>query len=224
MTGALKKLPEFEPALGISLWLVDLDAGSKLDGRRGLSDDEWRRADRFVFADDRRRFIAAHAGLRQVLSHWAGEPAAELQFEAGPFGKPVLSAWPQTQFNLSHSGDAALIGVADGVALGVDIERLRPMADLLALAQRVFTPGEQQALEATDLAQRAQAFFRGWTRKEACLKAVGSGLSIEPNTFEAGLVPEPREIDMPAPWGRARVGVASLDTGLELAAAVAWVC
>jgi 4'-phosphopantetheinyl transferase len=129
--------------------------------------------------------------LRAVLAQQTGLPAAALVFGAGPFGKPFLHAPAACVFNLSHSDDVAVIAVAPGASagteIGVDVEVLRPMRDAIALAERNFTPAEQRALRAAPPELRDLAFMRGWTRKEACLKAIGSGLSIPPDAVDAGL-------------------------------------
>jgi 4'-phosphopantetheinyl transferase len=181
---------------GIDLWLASLDAPGThpddLDPTALLSEAERAKAGRFHFERDARRYRASHTALRVVLAQVTGEAARELTFEEGPFGKPRLPGSGRPHFNMSHSAGWALIGVCADAPIGVDIEVPRPMSDLEALAQRNFTPAEFEALLAVAQARRLEAFLRGWTRKEACLKAVGSGLSIEPGVFEAGIESTPR--------------------------------
>ena len=125
-------------------------------------------------------------------------------------------------FNLSHSGHVALIGVSEQGEIGVDIELRRPITELSDLARRNFTAVEISELSAcADDAQALTAFLRGWTRKEACLKALGSGLSIAPETFTVGLDESPRRVDIATDAGWAVVCVASLSPGPGMLAAVA---
>lgn len=186
-------LPE---TAGIGLWLVDLNRPSSdpddPDQVALLSGAEKAKASRFHFERDARRYRASHTALRQVLAQATGQSARVLSFIEGPFGKPRLEGVGQPHFNMSHSGDWALIGLCAEAPIGVDIEVPRDMSDLEALAQRNFSPAEFKALLAVGPDQRLQAFLRCWTRKEACLKALGSGLSIEPGVFEAGIETEPR--------------------------------
>lgn len=183
-------------ASGITLWLVDLslppsDPGDP-DQTALLSDAEKSKASRFHFERDARRYRASHTALRQLLAQVTRQPARTLNFVEGSFGKPRLWGGELPYFNMSHSGDWALIGFCDDAPIGVDIEIPRDMSDLEALAQRNFSQAEFQALLEIDPDHRQEAFLRCWTRKEACLKALGSGLSIEPAVFEAGIDTAPR--------------------------------
>jgi 4'-phosphopantetheinyl transferase len=92
-------------------------------------------------------------------------------------------------FNLSHSGKWALIAVSEGAEVGVDVENVRRPDDLPAVARRLFSTGEQEALNRLTEEKYAQAFYRCWTRKEAVLKALGFGLSVDPTTIHVGIQP-----------------------------------
>jgi 4'-phosphopantetheinyl transferase len=200
--------------------LADLDA-KPAEPIRLLGPAEREKASRFVFDRDRRRYLAAHGALRQVLAtefHWT---SAE-DFRIGAYGKPALPATEGGTFNLSHSGAVALIGVSSEYEIGVDIEIRRPITELDDLARRNFTSIEMSELSTcADEAQALTAFLRGWTRKEACLKALGSGLSIAPESFTVGLDESPRRVVIPTDSGWASVCVASLSPGAGMLAAVA---
>ena len=171
------------------IWLADLDAADSGDEALGiLSEDERVRAKRFVFDVHRRRFIACRAWLRAQLAGRLGCPAASLRFEYGPVGKPALAGGGPLRFNVSHSDRYALLALADGVEIGVDIERLRPLSDMNALAERVFSAAERAALAAVAADGRVDAFFAGWTRKEAYIKARGEGIGLL-GAIEVALTP-----------------------------------
>ncbi len=146
----------------IQVWRVRLDQVPALPPTPGES----ARASRFATAILRRRYLRAHAALRAILGRFTG---ARLDFALQDKGKPYLPHAPEIQFNLSHSKDMALVAVALDVPVGVDIERVRPMADHAAIAERFFPPSATQPADAAD-------FFRRWTRFEAVLKAQGLGL------------------------------------------------
>ena len=160
-----------------AIWLADLDAADA--GERALavlSEDERARAARFVFDVHRRRFIACRAWLRQQLGERLTRAPHDLRFEYGPVGKPSLSGGA-LRFNVSHSDRYALLAVADA-EIGVDIEQERPLSDMDALAERVFSAAERQALAQVPAGRKAEAFFAGWTRKEAYIKARGEGIGL----------------------------------------------
>jgi len=155
-----------------------------------LSDDERKRADRFCFADDRRRFIVARGTLRIILGRSLDMPAERIEIAEGPQGKPYVVRSGRSkgiQFNLSHADDLALVAVGWEREVGVDVERVRGNIPCTALARRFFAPEEVAALQALPPRERVAAFFRCWTRKEAYLKAIGVGLSVPLNRFAVSL-------------------------------------
>jgi 4'-phosphopantetheinyl transferase len=196
-------------AVDCRLWLIDLTQPVDAAAWQACSPQEHARATRFKFERDARRYKAAHAAMRAALSQSLRTPPAKITWTDGPHGKPRLdaphAAW---HFNLSHSGEWALLGMSRTHQIGVDIECHRDMDDMAGVGRQVFNEAEQQAFMACDPASRATMFYRLWVVKEACLKALGSGLSVDPRcvsgTWSSGPVPgqEPR----PAPdWAPARI-------------------
>lgn len=154
-----------------------------------LSTDEQNRAARFAFDRDRQRFMLSHGLLRLILGRYVGEEEpGQLQFETGAHGKPSLRRRSHTgepiEFSLSHSGQYAVVAVADGRAVGVDVEVCRPDVDALKLAQRFFAPGESQRIAQVHGQEQPGMFYRYWTGKEAYLKGRGVGLSYGLDRFE----------------------------------------
>ena len=157
-----------------------------------LDAGEAARADRFLRGEDRARFIASHAALRVVLGRALSTDPAGVAFRAETTGRPAL-ALPSggLDFNLSHSGDRALIGLARDARIGVDVEVRRPLPDALRIARAHFAPGETRALAALPPETREAAFFDLWTRKEAVVKALGAGLSLPLAAFQVTVPPDP---------------------------------
>ncbi|HLH19726.1 MAG TPA: 4'-phosphopantetheinyl transferase superfamily protein [Bryobacteraceae bacterium] len=147
----------------IHVWRVRLDGAETPPPTPG----EAARAARFRTADLQRRYLRSHGALRAILGRYTG---ARLDFAVNPHGKPYLPAAPEVQFNLSHSGEMALVGVALGVEIGVDVERIRPMPDWREIADRFFPPSEAA------LVADGRDFFHRWTRIEAAVKALGVGI------------------------------------------------
>jgi 4'-phosphopantetheinyl transferase len=160
------------------LWYVGLDVTADVLScfRHWLSDDELVRAERFHFGLHRARYIVGRAALRFVLANRLGCSPGAVRFSYGRNGKPMLeSGQGHIEFKLAHRGGDAVIAVAGGVAIGVDIELLRPIADVESLAHLVFSDAELCELELAP--DPVSAFLNGWTRKEAYVKALGLGLA-----------------------------------------------
>lgn len=192
------------PALSgdeVHVWFAELDHPDAVVQGLGetLCPEECRRANRFRFKHDRQRFVVGRAVLRTILGRYLEIKPQEVSFEYGQFGKPSLAEELEVsklQFNVSHSGSGALYAVAKSRKIGVDLEFLRPLAEMRTLAEEYFSISENAALEALPEPQRLRGFFDGWTRKEAFLKATGYGLSLSTKASEASLAPGvgPREL------------------------------
>lgn len=190
---------QFEPASGLNLqenevqlWRLDLHSLAPAEARWRplLSAEELARADRFHFEKDRRNYSATRALLRILLGKYLNCGPERVALIYGERGKPSLDS-PRAEtplhFNVSHSGTKALLAFALGRDVGVDVEQVRTNVDHEALARRFFSPGEQKALAAMPSSERCVAFFRCWTRKEAYIKAHGSGLSLPLDGFDVSL-------------------------------------
>ena len=135
--------------------------------------EEASKAARFVTPVLSQRYLCAHGALRAILARFTD---AALEFAVGASGKPYLPGAPELKFNLLHSHEMALVGVALEVEIGVDVERVRSLPDNEAIAERYFPPSEAAAHAAVPASDRERDFYRRWTRIEAVLKARGVGL------------------------------------------------
>jgi len=175
----------------VHIWRLQLDApdGKVEELRTYLSRDECARADRFMRPEHGRSFTAAHGTLRLILSKYLRCSPEEIGFGKNDFGKPSLSEKSPIEFNLSHSGDAALVAVTSDREIGVDIERYREGLETEKISKRFFSPREVAVLLALPESDREEAFYTCWTRKEAYIKARGEGLSIGLSGFEVAFAP-----------------------------------
>ena len=178
----------------IHIWILRLDELSfKVHQLAGLiSQEERRRASRFHFDSDRNRFILCRGILRRLLGGYLGVPPERLYFSYGAHGKPVLRNDLNTQlinFNISHSGEIGLFAFTHGREIGVDIEQLRYLTDMDLVARHFFAESERDLLGTLPQSQKTEAFFNCWVRKEAFIKATGSGLAWPLNGFEVSLSP-----------------------------------
>lgn len=149
-----------------------LDAAGRL-----LAADELARAARFRSAAARDEFLLARLLLRDILAGHLGHPPGA--FAYGAFGKPMLSDGG-LEFNLSHSRGWMLVAVSASHPVGVDIERCDAVLDPLALARTGLPAADLEVLLGTPPEARSVRFCALWTRWEACLKALGSGLGRPP--------------------------------------------
>jgi 4'-phosphopantetheinyl transferase len=173
----------------VHVWAFALDEPEAIVEAWGqlLSTDERLRADRLVFRRDRNRWIVARGTLRHLLARYCGIHPRAIAFHYACAGKPSISLGGSPgeliKFNLAHSHDRALLGVAQDRELGVDLERARHDFDPLPIARQFFFGAELAAIEAAPPSSRREAFFRHWVAKEAILKANGVGLSLALDSF-----------------------------------------
>ena len=140
--------------------------------------------------------------LREVLARYLDEEPAGIELRRGEHGKPApVDPSSPLRFNLSHSGDLALVAVTHGREVGVDLERIERGRDAMRLAERALDPAAVAAVRAAPPNERAAAFHQAWARREAIAKCLGTGLG--------------------APLPSAPVAVTELDVGAEYAAALA---
>jgi 4'-phosphopantetheinyl transferase len=178
---------------------------------RTLDDDERNRASRFHFAKHRRHFVVGRGVLRLLLGRYLGTRPEDVRFFYGSHGKPLLDGEHRTsslRFNASHSGELALFAFVQDYEVGVDVEYVKTDFVTEEIAERFFCTNEVQKLRGLAAVDRPSQFFRLWTRKEAYIKAVGTGLSHPLNTFD---------VTVPIPgWS-----IFDLDVGSDYRAALA---
>ena len=193
------RLPEPEPAIGadeVHVWWFSLDQppAVRTDLERCLSHDERERMQRLVFVHHRQRFAVARGVLRHVLGAYCQIDPARLRFQYTRFGKPCLESpadgAPALTFNLSHSADVAVCAVAVGRAVGVDVEASGALSDATDILCRHAAPAERAAYWSLPAAQRAAAFSHWWVRKEAYVKAIGTGLLQPLSDFTVTITPD----------------------------------
>lgn len=151
-----------------------------------LDPGEKQRLQRFVFAKDEHLYAVSHALVRTTLARYTDVPAQAFRFVANSYGRPEIaypSGLPPLRFNLSHTDGLCACVVTLASSGGIDVERMRPLDDLLQLAQSSFSPCEYLALRAAPPAEQAELFYFYWTLKEAYVKARGMGLSLPLSEF-----------------------------------------
>lgn len=179
----------------IHIWraLLDRKPDEQAHLARTLSAEEWERAERFLFARDRHRYITRRGLLRTILAAYTDTAPHALQFWYGPYGKPALvqaQGMPTINFNMSDSQGLALYAITGDRQVGVDLEWHRPLTtDVERMLTSVCSEREMVSLRACPRWRWKEAFFICWARKEAYLKAIGEGLNRPPETVEVTLTP-----------------------------------
>ena len=170
------------PAGHIHVWhaIVDLPIAQLQVHQETLNPDELERAQRFKNSQHRQRFTAARGILRHILARYLRKAPRDIQFESGPFGKPLLQD-PEghpLHFNVSHSRQLALYAISRDLEVGIDLEGDRDTLDYTGAAERICSPEEFAVFQNLPETKQRAAFFRCWTRKEAFVKALGKGFSF----------------------------------------------
>jgi 4'-phosphopantetheinyl transferase len=171
---------------------LDLQEATVASLHTTLSEDERQRAARFRLGQLRNRFVAARAALRAILARYLEAMPEELRFNYAERGKPSLAGpWAERGlcFNLAHSQGLALFAVTRMGDVGVDVEQIRHTVSMDRLVERFFSAEEQDQWRRLPAETRQLAFFHAWTRKEAWLKATGSGLSFPLEQISVSLTP-----------------------------------
>jgi 4'-phosphopantetheinyl transferase len=191
-------LVDHAPPLGrddVHVWQASLEGDEQLEQRFTalLAPDEHRRAARFHFQRDRRRYTFGRGWLRVLLAEYLRIPARAIPLSATPLGKPHLAETRSgdLSFNLAHSDDMVVVAFSCRREIGVDIERERHDVAWRELAERYFAPEEVLALSALTGDVQREAFYRCWTRKEAYLKALGLGMQVPLDGFAVTLTGPP---------------------------------
>lgn len=211
-------------AFNVDIWTIALDdpAADMPRLRSLLSGDEFERMERFRFEHLQRHFAVAHGALRLILSTYLKTQPERIQFALGHRKKPALADPPAAlEFNLTHSGQMAAVAVAD-CPVGIDVERVRAMPDLLAVASRFFAPAEAAEVQAAPEPERTSMFFRIWTRKEAFVKCVGDGLYMPLDSFRVSSGPEAQFLGFQDPSQAGSWQVHAFDPGEGYSGAIVY--
>ncbi len=208
------------------VWTIGLSQGTRVcpDLWDVLSPLERDRAERFHFERDRRRFINAHGALRQILGGCLDRAPEKIQFNCGPRGKPQVED-AGFEFNLAHAEDLAVVVISTVGRVGIDLEAVRQVPEMESLVRQFFSANEAGAFADLRTADKQEAFFNLWTRKEAWLKATGEGIAHRLAEVEVSFLPHdppaltrlPPAMGEPSEW---RLLSARPAPGFVLAAAV----
>jgi 4'-phosphopantetheinyl transferase len=160
-------------AIGEETLMACLD-GRERDRAQSIHDPSEKR--HYVFRRSFQRLFVS-----QILN-WDGA-ISELAIEHHLDTAPRCLDTPDLRLSFSSSGPTALACASRQHRVGIDIEKLRSIENVTALAYRFFTPEEAAAIAGLPVAAQSTAFLEHWTAKEAGLKAIGKGIVSGLNSF-----------------------------------------
>lgn len=152
---------------------IDLITGYP-DFKNYITKDEQLRADRFHFEEDMETYISCHALLRLILSRKLNKEPLEIIFVNELYNKPGLSGNP-LYFNITHTRDAFAFATSKNFHVGIDLEKISREIDFISIIETYFSKREREYILGSQFEARDR-FFHLWTRKEALLKALGTGI------------------------------------------------
>jgi 4'-phosphopantetheinyl transferase len=164
----------------VHIWIVPLTTAA-IAPAEILSGEEERRAARYKFDSDRRRYRNSHLALRCILAGYTGVPPSELEFDVEAAGRPRLAgeaARSGFEFSLSHSQELAAIGITVAARVGIDIEKMRTDLDVTEIAAAAYAPEEAERIRELSGEARTAVFYACWTIREALAKCSGAGLGV----------------------------------------------
>jgi 4'-phosphopantetheinyl transferase len=178
----------------VHIWEVSLPLPERAVAhlKEYLSARERERSAKFHFLHDQSSYVSARGALRVILASYLRERPDSLTFGYGTYGKPFLTHPPTARrmaFNLSHCREMAVIGVASGRNIGVDVETVRHFPELEHIVERHFSREERASIESASEKTIDSVFFRIWTRREAAAKARGLDLSAALSELEIPFYP-----------------------------------
>lgn len=179
----------------IDIWLIDLaeEENDIFNHQRYLSPDELTRASKYLSGKKSREFIITRSSLRNIIGYVLKTDPRQVGIAYTSSGMPLLDqSWSHTDitFNVSHSHDLAIIGVSVNNIIGIDIEKIRDNIEFEKLTRRFFSQSEHQEIMKFKDTSRLDAFFATWTRKEALVKATGTGIAYGLDKFDVSVDPD----------------------------------
>jgi len=210
------------PVVELSLWWCALTAPASRQATfaRWLSPAEQARMQRFGNDALRVRYLVGRGTLRWLLGDALRRAPADIAIVRGIRGRPQLADSPAIDFNVTHTDNRAMIGIARGVRIGVDIERGDRRLNAAGVARKFMTAAERAALPADMDAARRQLLLL-WTCKEAMSKATGDALSAPFGRIDVALAPSPRLVGGPVPYAPADWSLHSIQAPDDHVATVA---
>lgn len=160
-----------------------------------------------ISEEKQKQYCVRHALLRRLLSGYLGEKPEDILISVTDLGKPFLvvpDVRGEINFSVSSSGSHAVYAVCRTQNIGIDIEEVSEKKDISLLFSKALSLSEQLFLKKQPVEKQVKTFYSFWTRKEALLKAVGTGINRSLDEVEIPvsieLLTEDLEIRLDKKW------------------------
>lgn len=147
-----------------------------------LNQEEKENASNFKETYQKKYYILSHVILRLLLSKYTGVDPALIEIHKNKYGKPFITSH-NLQFNISHSKNKLAIAIAV-CEVGIDIEYVNPNFDINEILNVTLSINEELNIKKLKPNLQKKQFYLYWTKKEALLKAIGTGINMDLNKLE----------------------------------------
>eukprot|EP00922_Rhytidocystis_sp_ex-Travisia-forbesii_P048551 GHVS01072304.1.p1 GENE.GHVS01072304.1~~GHVS01072304.1.p1 ORF type:complete len:325 (-),score=48.70 GHVS01072304.1:1720-2631(-) len=176
---------------------VDEDDAMRRCADEILSEEEKQKASKFVRIEDKRMALMSRLMQRQLLSRHSHIPPEQIQIERNKSGTKPIWTYPSNcsspfiHYNVAH--DSSFVCLAASLYLvGIDCMKVakrgppsRPIATFFNSMDNQFSQQEWRYIRGqTNEQEMLRRFMRLWTMKEAFIKALGTGLYVEPQRLQ----------------------------------------
>lgn len=180
----------------MTVFVIDPSNISEERAHAALIPSELDQAQRFHFKKDATHWRACRCALREILAGSLRIEPAEVRLQFGDFGKPLLQTpLEDLHFNLSHCHDLALVVLCHVGSVGIDVESADRAPSLIG-CESAFCHLSEIAQLPDAPPQRAEMLLNLWTKKEALLKAIGTGMSLAPQSVSLAAGQEDLSADL----------------------------
>lgn len=178
-------------ANNIHIWYIPLNIETPFSHVFSiLSTDEQEKANNFYFEKHKKHYVYRRFALRKILSKYYNIDPKTISFSYNDYQKPYIEDNIHLlQFNMSASNIMAMLAITKNDLLGIDIECIKPIDDIINIAKQFFSSKEISNFLLIPEYKKLEAFYTIWTRKEAFIKAIGDGLSYPINNFDVSFLP-----------------------------------
>jgi len=181
----IREIPLLESS-ALHLFKIDLQKLKNSNAKKlfhYLTDLERNRIEQYRFERDQLCFGIARAAVKLIFEKQLKLDKTQFSIEIQEYGKPCIQNNRGLHFNISHSGNIILIGIAFHYEMGVDVEVKNNEIDHIDLSKSVFSLDEHAELKILEKNRVVEGFYNCWSMKESFIKALGLGLQIPLDQF-----------------------------------------
>ncbi len=159
----------------VNIYIVNIDDGFNfMPYQNWFANDVWQKILAYHFLPNRLRAFSSQMLQRYYLAKLTNIPPSDLVINYNESNKPYIANPNGFKFNVSHCGNTVVMATTSKYDIGIDIEAIDSNIDIDGMGKIVFSQSENELIN-----NSPDKFFRLWTKKEALIKAVGTGFSSD---------------------------------------------